>query len=266
MAGERYSHSIDISEELEKEKEEEKKGEEQPLPCFCSPKIRPKASEKDEAEEEKRDEQEQKEEHAPEEKRGLAKEENGEQQASARQDAAKDAESQQETPEKPCIEIKPADLSEDESEMEPLEEEQPLLPQSRPDPVEEDVNAIITKDIPVLYKRKSIFERLLKHKLLLLVVFVGFVAGIFFAWKMVLPEPAAQKFELEAFDAFVPPNITLFPAQIPEFPETAYEPVELPEQPEAPEAGGESVPVEVVQANSSSVDELPDFFAQRLKD
>ncbi len=282
MVGERYSHSLDIGEELEKEKEEEKKGEQPQLPCFCSPKIRPKASE---SEQEKKDEpapepekneepEQEKEEPAQEENQEAVGEETAEQQVSASQEAAKEAVPQQETREEPRIEVKPADISED-SGWEQMEDVAPAEPQSIPDPVEEDINAIITKEVPVLNPRKSVIERLLEHQLLLVVAFVAVIAGIFFAWKIVLPEPAAQNFELEPSAAFVPANITLLPAQIPELQETAQE-IPLAEIPEIPKgfetAVAPAVPEEVfeeelpVQANASSVDELPEFFAQRLKD
>ncbi len=275
MAGERYSHSLDVGKELEKEKEEEKKGEQQPLPCFCSPKIRPKNSENGE-------EQEKKEEPAQEQEKGqegseesAAKEETSEQQASEKQEAAKESVPEQqpvqeisEQQAQPSIVVRPAELAED-SGWESMEDVVPAEPQSPPDPVEEDVNAIITKDIPVLHSRKGIVERLLEHKLLLLVGFVAVIAGIFFAWKMILPEPAVQQFELEPSAAFVPPNITLFHAQVPEAPVVSQEAPETGEVVELPEEGvvGEVVPAEtIVQANVSSVDELPDFFVRQLKD
>ncbi len=292
MAGERYSHSLDIGEELEREKEEEKKGEQQPLPCFCSPKIRPKASE--EQQEENKERQEKKEEPAPEsetkedpmqekeEKQNESPaEQEEEQKFSEASNTAKESvpEQKQEHSEEPRIEVRSADLS-DESGWEKMEDVAPAEPQRPCDPVEEDVNAIITKEVPVLHPGKSIFECLLERKSLLIFVFVALVAGVFLAWKLVLPEPLARGLQFEPSDAFVPANTTLFPVQDSEVPVISSETpeiIELPEQlpPEPAElvempdglVVGEVIPAAiVVQANSSSVDELPEVLAQQLRD
>lgn len=92
---------------------------------------------------------------------------------------------------------------EDEDEDEP---EEPALP---PDPVEEDVNEILTKHIPQLRSKKTIWGRITPYRIPAFILLVILVGGWFLLRSMVIgAEPKAEAVQLPAVGPMVVSNIT----------------------------------------------------------
>lgn len=234
MVGERYGQSLDIGKEIEKEEQEK----DQPLPCICDRK-KPKA-EISESEPEKTGEkqddapaQDEKPSDTPTEQEKQPEEEKIVQaENTASKSAEPDSEKQEAKEEIPAE--KPA-------EEQP--EEAPELPVRAPDPVEEDVNAIITKEIPELQGRKSVWA----NKWVVGMVFVAVIVGIFLLWPKNAPESAPAQFD----------TVSLVVYNITEPVQEAVVPLESSPVQENITAAAE---------NPESVDDLPDFLAGQLRD
>jgi hypothetical protein len=264
MVGDRYGQSLDVGKEIEKEKEEEK----QPLPCVCTPKIKPKeefSESPSEKQEEKRPEQptEPEEKQPPQEEKPVEQEPEKISEATVESSAQKLIEEAKEEP--------PEKVPDDEPEEAPAE---PRVP----DPAEEDVNEIITKDFPVLRQRTSVWETFFSHSWIFWVVLFVVVGGMFWAWTSVTREersepvgnvilPADNTFSFNAtYEELVFPeqNITL-QENIKPVPETAVaEDVAQENITPVPE----TAPVEdtVQEKTDNSTDELSKLLAEGLKD
>ncbi|MEM4239917.1 MAG: hypothetical protein QXM31_00030 [Candidatus Woesearchaeota archaeon] len=245
MVGERYGQSLDIGKEIEKEKEEEQ----QPLPCTCSPDLRKKnqPAEQDTAEnKEEKAEAKQDSEKTAQPEAGKAQESSQGQQEPQQQKQA-EAQAQQHA------ETQAPGQQAQEQQMPPEQETPPELPVT--DPVEEDVNAIITKEIPELPAKTSIWT----NKWLLGIIFVALITGIFLAWMKLAPENTQS---LPQPTQSGPVSLVVYnasePAAAPAMPDQA--------QPTAP-AAPERIPEQQKKpAEPKSIDELSEFFSEQLKD
>jgi hypothetical protein len=251
MVGERFGQSLDIGKELEAEKQEK----EQELPCGCD--VPPP----------KKDNSAQ----SPEKKEETSS-------ANAETGAEKSAEPEKIEPEtmpdseKPqVVEAQPEKTSEEQQPEEREEPEEEIPAEKKePDPVEEDVNEIMTKDFPVIKYKTSIWRGIAAHSLLFWVVFFVVVGGMFVAWKLVLPEKAQEDLPVTEYvpiDSVIGGNTTDILESVPEIITSNVSFVQPDEAIAVPETA-ESPAVEIVQENTSAgrVDELADVLALGLKD
>ncbi|MEM4247153.1 MAG: hypothetical protein QXR48_01290 [Candidatus Woesearchaeota archaeon] len=224
MVGERYSHSLDIGEELEKEKaaeEQQEEKKEQP----AEEKQHPKSI----------------------------------QQVFEEQKPAPEPKTAPEEPEQEPAEPQ-ASSKETLPNEEQLEGASSDLAVNKTDPVEEDINAIITKEMPELPQKKTVWA----NRWLLGVVFVVFVAGILFVWLKSVPKNAE-----ESSPQFLEPvSLVVY-----NMTGAVQESMPLSEPVIVKENVSVSEPVlpsgrqlDKAESAPASLDELPDFLSERLKD
>jgi len=181
MEGERFGYSIDIGKELEKDETQQPKPEEQKP-------EEPKAEELQKQEEPKAEAQ-------------------PKQDDAAKQESTAQEQPQQSVPEQPSVPVQPQEPQQPSVEESPAGEEFPdeepveQEPPRPPDPVEEDINAIITRDFPELNARPGIWERIVAYRALLIFLLFVFIAG-WFAFILFGPEePTRMTFQPEVFPA-----------------------------------------------------------------
>jgi hypothetical protein len=168
MAGSNFGQSLDIGKELEKEKDEKK----QPLPCVCSPDL----NKKEKSPEPQPEQQEISVQQNTEKQTEPPAQEEKQEEASVSEPAAKEIAQNEEA--------KPAEEQKEDVPAEVTEAKRAA------DSAEEDVNEIITKEIPVLKQRTSIWESIFAHTWIFWIVFVVVVSGMFWAWMSVTKEVA----------------------------------------------------------------------------
>ncbi len=278
MVGGRYSQSLDIGRELEKEKEEGK----EPLPCTCPPDLGKKAEPEPEKVEEAKAEspaekvsEPEKQESAPEPADNSEK--TAETSPVSAEASSEPAESLQEIQSEPAEEPK---SEENPAEDESIDEEpsEPEIPLKEPDPVEEDVEAIINKEIPALKPRTSILALIFSRSWIFWVVFVVVVGGMFWIWSSAQQSAEKEKEMLPVKPLLVPLESQITIDQAPETaaeentaPETAVEENIADETVVEPEENAITAPVAPVQQDlapveaNDSADELADILAEGLK-
>lgn len=251
MVGERFGQSLDIGKELE----EEKKEKEQELPCGCD--VPPRKHDNSAQEPEKKEET----------SSANAETEAGKSAEPGKTEAA-EPESNPDSEKQAAVEAQP----EKTPEAQQLEEheEEILEEKKEPDPVEEDVNEIITKDFPVLKHRTSIWASIAEHSLAFWLIFFVVVAGMFVAWKLVLPVKVQENLPVAGYapiDSAIYENTTQELALEPEIIAGSVSFVQPGEAIAVPETA-ESPAVEAVQENASAgeVDKLAETLALGLKD
>jgi hypothetical protein len=223
MVGDRFGQSIDIGKDLEKEVAR-KQAQDQAKEVAQAPPA----------------------ENPPEKQETIAPEEP---QAPAAEETSASSAQAESTVNEDLIEpageetIEPAD--EETVDLTNEEPSEPAVPPLPPDPVEEDVNAIITRDFPELRTNESVWSRIVTYRAFFIALIILFVGGWFvFQWMSPseealrgMPRPTAPA-SLVAFNATMP---------------AVGAPVIPPQSEEE-------------QPHPRSVEELPDIFAQGLRD
>lgn len=246
MVGERYSHSLDISEELKKEEEEKK----QQLSCTCSPDLN-KKGQSAEPSKEKAEEGAEAQSAAETENVVADKSPEPTEEEKAEEKSGSDKTA---SPEQKEGAEAPNQSFEEETQTDEVGAGVTKLPID--DPVEEDINAIITKDIPELPPKKTLWST----KRVVGLVLVGLVIGVFFFWMRYVPEEAVP----EASSSLVSLVVYNMTGAVQETMPLS-EPVLVGEnksvsEPVLPAAEQSGMP------RIKSLDELPDFLSERLKD
>lgn len=138
---------------------------------------------------------------------------------------------------------------------EPADEEEPAPEQSRPpDPLEEDVNEIITKDVPVLKPRTTFARQAARYRFLVILLLV-FAAGSWFAFRAT-NVPELDSAPVESLGAQPAAAAVALQPMVQVLNETRVAEEQEPSKP-----GPAPAP-----AAQSSIDELGSMLAQRLKD
>jgi hypothetical protein len=274
MVGGRYSQSLDIGRELEKEKEEEK----EPLPCVCSPDLSKKKQETEKVEEAKAESPAEKVSEPEKQESASEAADNPEKTAETGTEAAKTSSETAETPQE--MQSEPAEEPKSEENPDGAEDineqiSEPETSLKEPDPVEEDVEAIINKEIPDLKPRKSILALFFSHSWIFWVVFVVVVGGMFWIWSAAQQSAEQEKEMLPVKPVLVPLESQITIDQAPgtaaeenTSPETAVEENIADETIAEPEENATTAPVQQDLAPVEAKDdagELAKILAEGLK-
>ncbi len=229
MAGERYGYSIDIGKELEKE-EEQKEASKKSESKKESSKDEETTSEKELAIEEQDIKEKIIETPKPAESK-VPKEEPVKDEVSEKELAIEEQDIKEKILETPSpTEEKPEEIEEPESDQ---------IPYKAPDPIEDDINEIITRHGPLNNDRKSFFRKMITSPVLILLLGIIIFGGWF------LTKDSAE----EVVQTAIIPSIEPIPLPIEHFP--------LPI---------EQVKLEAPNKSINTIEGLPDFFADKLRD